>query len=170
VEGEGDVTARDALEFLASRRRTVLMGGAAVILHGLNRMTRTVAAGYPEWRLYFPGEKYRKTFPDLSGSDQKCPKEIEVLGVFMPKVSFAELFGAFFSMLFGLCYAERKRLSHMIALASLSESARKIALDRFRLLLKCCGTLNSSLRDCPSGAKTGSTKLGLTTPNGAASC
>jgi hypothetical protein len=31
--------------------------------------------------------------------------------------------------------------------------------DRFRLLLKCCGTLNSSLRDRPSGAKTGSTGL-----------
>jgi hypothetical protein len=40
VEGEGGVTARDALEFLASRRRTVLLGGAAVILHGLNRMTQ----------------------------------------------------------------------------------------------------------------------------------
>ncbi|MBV8223902.1 MAG: hypothetical protein JO232_01795 [Verrucomicrobia bacterium] len=34
------MTARDALEFLASRRRTVLMGGTAVILHGLNRMTK----------------------------------------------------------------------------------------------------------------------------------
>jgi len=34
------VTARDALEFLASRRRAVLMGGAAVILHGLSRMTK----------------------------------------------------------------------------------------------------------------------------------
>jgi WD40 repeat protein len=22
-----------------------------------------------EWRLYFPGEEYRKTFPDLSGPD-----------------------------------------------------------------------------------------------------
>ena len=22
-----------------------------------------------EWQLYFPGEKYRKTFPDLPGSD-----------------------------------------------------------------------------------------------------
>jgi hypothetical protein len=40
VEGEGDVTAREALEFLASRRRTVLLGGAAVILHGMNRMTK----------------------------------------------------------------------------------------------------------------------------------
>ena len=40
MEGEGDVTAREALEFLASRRRTVLLGGAAVILHGMNRMTK----------------------------------------------------------------------------------------------------------------------------------
>jgi len=22
-----------------------------------------------EWELYFPGEKYRKTFPDLTGQD-----------------------------------------------------------------------------------------------------
>jgi hypothetical protein len=31
-------------------------------------------------------------------------------------------------------YGERKTLIQMIALASLSESAQKIALDRFRLL------------------------------------
>jgi hypothetical protein len=24
-----------------------------------------------EWQLYFPGEKYRKTFPDLPGPDNK---------------------------------------------------------------------------------------------------
>ena len=34
------MTAREALEFLASRRRTVLLGGAAVILHGMNRMVQ----------------------------------------------------------------------------------------------------------------------------------
>jgi hypothetical protein len=37
-------------------------------------------------------------------------------------------------MLFGVSCAERNALIRMIALASLSESARKIALDRFRLL------------------------------------
>ena len=25
-----------------------------------------------EWRLYFPGEKYRKTFPDLPGPDDQA--------------------------------------------------------------------------------------------------
>jgi hypothetical protein len=45
-----------------------------------------------------------------------------------------ELFGVVFSTLFGVSSAERKTLIRMIALASLSESARKIALDRFRLL------------------------------------
>ena len=32
--------APDALEFLAGKRRTVLLGGAAVILHGLSRLTK----------------------------------------------------------------------------------------------------------------------------------
>jgi hypothetical protein len=27
-----------------------------------------------EWQLYFPGEKYRKTFPDLPGPEKETPK------------------------------------------------------------------------------------------------
>jgi hypothetical protein len=34
------VTAPEALAFLAKERRTVLLGGAAVILHGMNRSTK----------------------------------------------------------------------------------------------------------------------------------
>jgi hypothetical protein len=30
----------DALEFLAGKRRTILLGGMAVILHGLSRLTK----------------------------------------------------------------------------------------------------------------------------------
>ena len=40
-----------------------------------------------EWRLYFPGEKYRKTFADLPGPDQKRQKTIEVLEVVHPQKS-----------------------------------------------------------------------------------
>jgi WD40 repeat protein len=28
-----------------------------------------------EWRLYFPGEKYRKTFPDLPGADESATQK-----------------------------------------------------------------------------------------------
>jgi transposase-like protein len=47
---------------------------------------------------------------------------------------FPNYLTSFFSRPFGVSSAERKTLIRMIALASLSESARKIALDRFRLL------------------------------------
>jgi hypothetical protein len=36
-----------------------------------NRMKRNVGRNFFvwEWQLYFPGEQYRKTFPDLPGPD-----------------------------------------------------------------------------------------------------
>ena len=40
------MTAPEALAFLARERRTVLLGGVAVILHGMNRSTKTLTSGW----------------------------------------------------------------------------------------------------------------------------
>ena len=40
MEAEGKIDAEHAIEFLARKRRAILLGGAAVILHGLSRATK----------------------------------------------------------------------------------------------------------------------------------
>src|ERR1700751_213710 len=58
------MTAPEALAFLARERRTVLLGGVAVILHGMNRSTKTLTSGWTHTPIPICPRANR----DLSGS------------------------------------------------------------------------------------------------------